>query len=179
MGPGRNDLAYTFYDGIFGPMGLCELLELRPDHPDADRWRNAVDLIARQKCSMAGRNGWGLIPHYWYSQDPGGGRAAGSAFYRYFYLFQGITVGVNLDAMASAFFLLRAHKLTGEKSFREVALRQIDWIFGCNPFDASTVEAVGRNQPERLINTDEFFPPVPQIPGARISGGKLAGVKIH
>mgnify|MGYP001263500744 CR=1 FL=1 len=72
--------------------------------------------------------------------------------------------------MGNALFLLRAHKITGNRRYRDIAYRQLDWILGCNPFDASTVEGVGRNQPERLINTDEFFPPTPQIPGAVMTG---------
>lgn len=36
---------------------------------------------------------------------------------------------------------------------------------GCNPFDCSTIEGVGYNQPHRGV-FGEFFPPTPQIPGA-------------
>ena len=62
------------------------------------------------------------------------------------------------------------HRLTGEKRYFDVACRQIDWVLGCNPFDASTVEGVGLNQPERFVNGNEFFPPTPQIPGAVMTG---------
>ena len=60
--------------------------------------------------------------------------------------------------------------MTGDPRCFPVAYRQVDWVLGCNPVDTSTVEGVGRNQPERLINGDEFFPPVPQIPGAVMTG---------
>ena len=36
--------------------------------------------------------------------------------------------------------------------------------------NASTVEGVSRNQPQRLLNTNEFNPKTPQIPGAVMTG---------
>ena len=53
--------------------------------------------------------------------------------------------------------------------FHHVAQRQIDWILGCNPYDRSSVEGVGYNQPQRGFY-GEFFPPTPQIPGAVSTG---------
>jgi len=170
--PERSDIACTYNEGYFGPLGLCELLEIQPNHPEAERWRNAISLIAQQNYVMAERNPWGLVPCYWYAQDQGGGRQVGSGYYRYFFQYGRLRIGVNPDILGSALFLLRAQKVSGDSRCFEVACRQLDWVLGCNPFDASTVEGVGRNQPERLINTDEFFPPVPQIPGAVMTGIK-------
>lgn len=175
VSPNRSEFACAYYDGWMGPLGLAELLELRPDHPDAGRWREAVERIAEQKCAMAERNPWGLIPSYWYTQNLGGGRPAGSGWYRYFYRHNTLMVGVNPDILGAALFLLRVQRLDGDRRYRDVASRQLDWILGCNPFNASTVEGIGRNQPERLINRDEFFPPVPQIPGAVMTGIKGTG----
>ncbi len=160
---------------LFGPMGLAELLMLRPEHPDARQWKRAVALIAKQKCLLADRNAWGLIPSYWYASAPGAGRAGGTGCYRYFLRYQSpnggeIRVGPNGDISTAALFLLRAHRLTGEGRYLAIAQRQVDWIMGCNPFDASTIEGVGLNQPLRFINVGEFFPPTPQIPGAVMTG---------
>lgn len=117
---------------------------------------------------------WGLIPSYWYAPAPGVGRAAGSGCCRYFLHFRGpkgeIRVGANGDISNAALFLLRAYRVTGDARCLAVAQRQVDWIMGCNPFDASTIEGVGLNQPLRFINDSEFFPPVPQIPGAVMTG---------
>lgn len=170
VGSGSAELACAYGDGFFGPMGLCELLAVRPDHRDAPRWRLAVERLVEQSCATAMRNPWGLISTYWYAQNPGGGRQAGSAYYKYFYTYNTIRAGLNADILGRALFLLRAAQITGDERCFPVACRQIDWILGCNPFDASTVEGVGRNQPERLINGDEFFPPVPQLPGAVMTG---------
>jgi hypothetical protein len=130
--------------------------------------------MASQKCNMAERNPWGLIPCYWYADRPGAGRPAGTARYHYFFRFNGpkgrLESGPNFDILGSALFLLRASRLTGDKRYFGTACRQVDWLLGVNPFDASTVEGVGLNQPLRFINCGEFFPPTPQIPGAVMTG---------
>jgi len=171
IGPNHSDLTAA---SIFGALGLAELSALRPKHPDAPRWKHAVQLMASQKCDMANRNPWGLIPSYWSANRPGAGRQGGTARYRYFLLYHGpkgsIQLGPNHDILGNALFLLRASRLAGEKRYFDAACRQIDWVLGCNPFDASTVEGVGLNQPLRFINGGEFFPPTPQIPGAVMTG---------
>jgi hypothetical protein len=171
VGPDRNDLTAA---SLFGAMGLAEVASLRPEHPDAPQWKQSVDLMASQKCNVSERNPWGLIASYWYTDRPGAGRPGGTARYRYFFRYQGtngsILLGPNHDILGNALFLLRANRLTGEKRYFDVACRQVDWVLGCNPFDASTVEGVGLNQPMRFVNCGEFFPPTPQIPGAVMTG---------
>lgn len=160
---------------LFGPAALAEMALLRPEHPDAPRWKQAVALVAEQKCRMSQRNPWGLIPSYWYAKAPGAGRPAGSGSYRYFFRYQSdnggeIRLGPNGDICNAALFLLRAYRVTGDARCLAAAQRQVDWIMGCNPMDASTIEGVGLNQPLRYINGGEFFPPTPQIPGAVMTG---------
>lgn len=179
IGPDNDNLiAFGFcttFGTMFGAMGLAELALLRPDHPDAPKWKQAVRLMAEQKCRIADRNPWGLVPSYWSSDRPDAGRPGGSARYRYFFRHRSanggeIRVGPNGDIAGSALFLIRAHRLLGDARYLATAQRQVDWILGCNPFDASTVEGVGLNQPARYLNGGEFFPPTPQIPGAVMTG---------
>ena len=167
-GPGKTTFACASYDGWFGPIGLCEIVQLMPNHPDAPLWRAAVERIVKQQLTIARRNAWGLIASYWYSENPGGGRGAGTGFYRYFY--PNPPIGVNQEILAAALFLLRAKEITGDPFCAAIAQRQVDFVLGANPAMASTVEGLGRNQPERLVNVGEFFPPVPQIPGAVMTG---------
>ena len=75
----------------------------------------------------------------------------------------------NLDLIAAGVFLIKAAKHFGVPEYAQTAQRQLDWILGANQFDASNVEGVGYNQPHRGI-FGEFFPPVPQIPGAVFTG---------
>jgi hypothetical protein len=91
----------------FGAMGLAELAAERPQHPDAPRWRHAVELMAVQKCNMSQRNPWGLIPSCWYSDRPDAARPGGTARYRYFFRYRsasgggvpgtGLVPGVSVD----------------------------------------------------------------------------------
>ena len=50
------------------------------------------------------------------------------------------------------------------------AQRQLDWILGASPFFASTVEGVGHNHPRQFVNSHEFRPPTPRLPGAVMNG---------
>ena len=168
--PHRPDIAGGILEGSLARIALCDLVELHPHHPDAPAWQEAIRRIAAQYTTMAQRNPWGLVPSYWRSDAAEGGRPAGSAYYRYFFKLGNLSAGVNYDAAANALFLLRAAPILGEPSLRALAFRQLDWILGCNPFDMSTVEGIGLNQPERFINPNEFFPPTPQIPGAVMTG---------
>ncbi len=168
VSPGKTSFACASYDGWFGPIGLCEALELMPKHPDAPLWRTAVERIAKQQCIVANRNPWGLIASYWYAEKVQGGHPGGSGYYRYFY--PDPPIGVNQEILAAALFLLRAEKITGNPMCHTIACRQVDFVIGGNPAMVSTVEGLGRNQPERLVNVGEFFPPVPQIPGAVMTG---------
>ena len=51
--------------------------------------------------------------------------------------------------------LAKASKLLKEPRLAALAQRQLDWILGVNPFDASTMTGVGRNQPKQFV-TGEF-----------------------
>ncbi|NLB54586.1 MAG: hypothetical protein GX811_02255, partial [Lentisphaerae bacterium] len=165
----------TTFGTVFGALGLAELAILKPEHPDVEKWKKAVRLIAEQKAKGAENNPWGLIPSYWGSDKPENGRKGGSARYRYFFNYLSknggeIKVGPNGDIAGSALFMIRAWKLFGDYRYLTTAQRQVDWIFGCNPHDASTVEGIGLNQPVHYMNGGEFFPPTPQIPGAVMTG---------
>ena len=71
--------------------------------------------------------------------------------------------------MAGAVFLGKAALYFKEPAYAALAQRTLDWLLGCNPFNASSVEGVGYNQPHRGL-FGEFFPPVPQMPGAVFVG---------
>ena len=189
-GPKGTTLAnsYWYFWHTTGPLGLCDLVKLLPDHRDAGSWMAAVTKIAEQYRRMAQRNSWGLIPGFWRAGDvtateqvdhntPAGQRGrpwqpltsrdATQAVPCYYSYFAGFVV--NLDILSAALFLRRAGDLTDEPEYVDLAQRQLDWVLGCNPLDSSTVEAVGSNQPHRGIY-GEFFPPTPQIPGAVMTG---------
>ena len=57
-----------------------------------------------------------------------------------------------------------------DRTFNTLVQRQLDWILGNNPFSASTVEGIGHSHPLQFVNTVEFFPPTPRLPGAVMNG---------
>jgi hypothetical protein len=169
--------------GYFGNgsivLSFCEMIADAPQHPDAARWRDAVRAIAERYCEIAERNPWGLVATHFELRDPpatannkpsaprrlgsirlrtGGGTAMSLTYTYQRFLY-------HYDIMLAGLFLNRAAELTGNQTCRTVAQRQLDWVMGCNPFDASAIEGVGYNQPLRGLY-GEFFPPTPQIPGA-------------
>jgi hypothetical protein len=50
-----------------------------------------------------------------------------------------------------------------------MAQRQLDWILGANPFNASTVIGAGYNNPQHMFGA-EFDPPTPFLPGGVMNG---------
>jgi hypothetical protein len=79
-------------------------------------------------------------------------------------------VGINANIASAGIGLLRAAEILDEPGLRASAQRQLDWIVGGNPFCASTVEGIGHNHPLQFVNTVEFFPPTPRLPGAVMNG---------
>ena len=185
-GPNSENLAenYFYFWHMAGPIGLCNLLELTPNHKDAAKWKRAVERIAEQNLKTSLQNPWGLVAVRWYtngveppvksfftiestkSRFEGGylgvlkqGGVERNCDYEYF------PTLYNMEIMAAGLFMRKVADMTGKRQYAAVAQRQLDWIMGCNPFDCSTIEGVGYNQPHRGV-FGEFFPNTPQIPGA-------------
>jgi hypothetical protein len=169
-----------FGNGSIVP-SFCEMIAAAPQHPDAPRWREAVRAIAERYCEIAARNPWGLVASQFALREspvandkpsvterpyPGASiRPRTSGASAKFVAYEYRSHIYHYDIMKAALFLNRAAEITGDNSSRVVAQRQLDWVMGCNPFDASAIEGVGYNQPLRGL-FGEFFPPTPQIPGA-------------
>jgi len=157
-------------------LGLCDLLETFPDHADAPQWRSTMMLHCNFLVSMSARSGLGIVPHGLYgSANPGGNRRIGSYWYRWF---MEITedaapdpwwVGINANVASSGVGLSRAAVLLNNADYASLAQRQLDWIVGANPFNASTVIGAGYNQPT-LYKTTAFKPNTPLIDGAVMNG---------
>jgi len=160
---------------------FCEMIAASPQHPDAPRWREVVRSIAERYSEISARNPWGLVASQFTLQNspvasdkpsvterpyPGASlrpRTVGASAKHVAYEYRSHIY--HHDIMLAALFLNRAAEITGNRSYRVVAQRQLDWVMGCNPFDASAIEGVGYNQQLRGL-FGEFFPPTPQIPGA-------------
>ncbi|HSU69118.1 MAG TPA: glycoside hydrolase family 9 protein [Tepidisphaeraceae bacterium] len=157
-------------------LALCDALKQFPGHSEAPSWRNSLELHCRFLASMAGRSAFGTIPFGLYDgADPGGGRRIGTYWYRWFMKTQGETaagdwwVGINCHLASNGVGLMRAGRLLGDPRLGDLGQRQLDWILGVNPFDATTISGVGQNQPT-LYRPGSFSPPTPQMDGGVMNG---------
>jgi hypothetical protein len=154
-------------------LGLVDLVGARAGAPVGEKARGALRrLVHGWLLPLAARQPYGIVPFGPYAKDPGGARRAGDVFYRWAYDNHGQTGwwnGINPHLAGIGVGLARAATLLGEPALLEAAQRQLDWVYGANPFDASTATGLGRRQPA-LFRTSEFSPPTPEIPGEVMAG---------
>jgi hypothetical protein len=160
--------------GWHGPqhiIGLCMLYEIVPDHNDAAEWKEAVRMYSEDYVlKLADLNNFNLAPTGLYlSEDPGGNLKIGDHWVRYLYVTDNAWGGgVNANSASTGIGLLYASRILDNDQLNVYAQRQLDWIIGCNPLNASTAEEIGHNQPIRFINRTLNIPPL--IPGAVMNG---------
>lgn len=173
----HTQLDACYEAGDSGPAALCMLAELVQEHADRGLWLETISRIAKQAVLTARKNPYGLVASYWYKDPAVDRRPGGSMYYKYFFADNHINIGVNYEILYKSVFLMRAARFTDfAKECCSVAQRQVDWVFGCNPFGLSTCEGLGYTHRQQLITVGEFVPPVPQIPGAVHTGiGCLEG----
>jgi hypothetical protein len=158
--------------GCWHLIALCDLIETFPGHPDLPNWRESVAFYSCDYLlAMSQRNNFGIVPYGFYSAgDPGGNRRIGELWYRYFMRPEGWWVGINANLASAGVGLAKTAKNLQDFRLLELAQRQLDWIFGANPFNSSTVEGIGHNHPQQFVNSSEFQPATPRLPGAVMNG---------
>jgi len=151
--------------------GLCDLVSYIPEHCNADSWRMGIRLHCENYLKpMAARNEFNIVPYGLYRTAAGGNRRVGAFWYRWFMEPKpSWHVGINANVASLGVGLTRAAKLLGDSELLTLAQRQLDWIAGVNPFNASTIMGVGYNNPQHMFG-GEFFPPTPFLPGAVMNG---------
>ena len=172
----RPDPSREIMDGNLPLLALCAAIAAFPDHTDAATWRTALQRHVDHLVTLSKLSGFGTIPFGLYAgADPGGGRRIGKHFYRWSmkttkeYRDDDWWVGLNAHLASHGVGLLHAAKLLDRPELAHLAQRQLDWILGVNPFNASTVTGAGRNQP-KLFKAGEFKPPTPLIAGGVMNG---------
>ncbi len=176
INPDKPDPSREIMHGNLPLLALCEVLEEFAGHADAETWRRALEVHIEYLHMMSSRSAFATIPFGLYvGKDPGGNRRIGRYWYRWFmqnHHEQNASdwwVGINAHLASNGVGLIKAGRLLRDQRLAVLAQRQLDWVLGVNPFDASTISEVGRNQP-RLYKTGQFKPPTPMIPGGVMNG---------
>ncbi len=168
--------------GPLAPLGLCAAARWLADDPDQSRWKASLEKFASFLKSSSAANAFGLIPYRVYRYEPPDkARSRGDLRYRYFVEPSITTVvppstkpeywGTGNDAQAAGHgvVMLWMAEILADPALASLAQRQLDWITGANPFNASMILGVGRNQPVSY-RALEIFPDVPDIDGAVLQG---------
>jgi len=183
-----NNYYYFFTTSV--PQAFLEAWLLWPEQDDARHWMAVMEKIADSEAAVCRRNPYGRAAATWHTVgydafekpgcfsfatairpvhtvgDAGKTDHAGETL-QVEYEYESFCY--NLDLLALGIFFRKFGQIKKEDSYLALAQHQLDWMLGCNRFDASNVEGVGYNQPHRGI-FGEFFPPVPQIPGGVFVG---------
>jgi hypothetical protein len=162
----------NIYEGCLAFISLCDLIKIFPSHKDVPLWKGMIADYARQYLlSMSQRNSFGIVPFGLYTkQDTGGNRKAGKYWYRYFMQPNpDWWVGINSNIASAGVGLVKAAGILKDPNLKALAQKQLDWIIGVNPFNSSTIERVGYNQPKHFGGST-FLPSTPVLPGAVLNG---------
>ncbi len=134
---------------------MGEFIETFPEHPDVERWKDAVELWVDEYVQVfAARNPFGLLPYAMYETKPEDNEAfeyrhlGDGLMFRYF--LAGCHYMSNARYSMSAVALAKAAKVLGRPSLMSDAYRLLEWVHGANPWQISTMNGVGVKQPDPL-----------------------------
>ena len=176
--PDSMDPFKHIYRGDLPLISLCELIETFPQHADAEKWKAALQMYCYEYLvPMSKLSAFGMIPYgLYYGSDPGGNRRLGNSEYYYRYSFRDPAskrawhVGINSLLASSGVGLMKAHRIFKDPLLLAVAQRQIDWIYGANLFNASTVTGFGHHVPDGHHVGNMQPPKTPDIIGGVMNG---------
>jgi hypothetical protein len=167
-----NEPYKNIWQGCLEFISLCDLAAAFPDHRDVSAWKGQIESYAYNYIgSISGKNSFGIAPFGLFrGKDPGGNRKAGSYWYRYFMQPDPEWwVGINSNLASAGVGLIKAANILKDEKLKALGQMQLDWIIGVNPFNSSTIEMVGHNQPKHFPGST-FLPDVPVLPGAVLNG---------
>ena len=166
---------------LYSPLivvGLCGAARHLQDDPDRAHWIAALERFASSFIKyFSEANAFGILPCRIYpDRAPQPARKWKEQQYRYF-------IETNVPMEGGAYWqtgnnatvagygvaMVYLAEILGEPWLRRLAQRQLDWVLGVNPFDASMMLGVGRNQPP-TYTSKEILPPIPDIVGAVLQG---------
>ena len=168
--------------GPYAPLGLVTAAQVFMSAEEHPAWTAALQRYAASCFKHFGEsNAFGIMPTIITRAPQDGGREWNGLRYRYFIsgsqglLCPGTKVFApwrtgNVSTVAGyGLTMLALSRMFRDQELRALAQRQLDWIAGSNPVDASLIVGVGRNQPARYPSR-EMDPAVPDIEGAVFEG---------
>jgi len=141
-----------YTDPVYSAMPALAMLELSaafPAHADAPRWRDSLRLyLDEYVVPMSTRSAYGIVPLGVYTGTPTAETyrpLEGQMTYRYFMPTrrQSWWLGITSHLESHAALLVGAAKLFGNPRYRDLALRQLEWVMGANPFGACLMTGEG------------------------------------
>lgn len=157
----------TNCEGGLTLMGLSDFIRTFPDTHLAEESRDAMRKFAEGYYKViTGTNSFSLIPWILSTDTLSSGKRIGPFWYRNF-----LHVGVNHHLSLNGAGLVDAAMILNEPQYARLAQCQLDWIYGANPFNASTVTGIGYNQPSLFkTGAGEFTPHTPELTGGVMTG---------
>jgi hypothetical protein len=168
---GANPSPYT--DPVYSAMPALAMLELAaayPIHADSSRWRDCLRLYLDEYVApMSARSAYSIVPLGVYLGSPTAETyrpLAGQLTYRYFMPTrkQSWWLGITSHLESHAALLAGASKLFSVARYRDLAMRQLEWVMGANPFGASLMTGEGWR------NSYPFSHFVGPLPGGIVNG---------
>jgi len=162
----------NIWNGCQAFIGLSDLVQMFSADKEVSLWKSMIrNYAANYLLLFSEKNSFGIAPFGLYEhKDSGGNRKIGEYWYRYFMEpEEEWWVGVNSNVASTGIGLLKAATVLKDSRMKAVAQKQLDWIFGSNPFNSSTMEGAGYNHPIHFAGSS-FLPNVPVLPGAVVNG---------
>jgi hypothetical protein len=168
-----ENLSYSLITPYFPVWSIVEAIRMISNPELNSAAREAFKLYYDGYISYFDKiSSYGNVPMALYSDNPGGNRKTGDHYYRWCYVNREDREwwnGINPLIGYAGAYLVRGGMLTGNQEAVRIGQQQIDFIYGCNPFNASTVTGLGYNQPE-FFKTSEYVPHTPETIGAVMAG---------
>lgn len=168
---GVNDYFREWYEGNTPPIALGDLIETLPNHPNAARWKESLRMVCHEyMLALSKRNAFSIAPYAIYGVPTSWSIQIGQSAYSYRYGDENNVLGMNSPLASSGIAFAKAAAILNDTALLRAAQRQLDWIFGANPLDASTVTGVGYNVPDGHHNGNMAAPNTPDIDGGVMNG---------
>jgi hypothetical protein len=145
-----------YVDGVHAavaPLALLELAAAMARHVDRGRWLDAVKLhIEKYVRPLTAHSAYDIMPYGVFQGSPTKETyrpLAGELTYRYFMPVrkQFWWLGMTSHLEGYAAMLAAAGRAFGNRAYRDLAFRQLEWVMGANPFGACLMTAEGMRNP--------------------------------